>query len=129
MNKRKFNRKSLKKGIRLFLFISFITITVILIFTVSEETKEGLKLISPLFLILTIISVFLRFLFDIWRVRYIAVAMGRELSWIGAFYFTLGGLFVYHFSYMFARVRAFHYQRVALPYLHVDCYRHSSSHF
>lgn len=94
MNKRKFNRKSLKKGIRLFLFISFITITVILIFTVSEETKEGLKLISPLFLILTIISVFLRFLFDIWRVRYIAVAMGRELSWIGAFYFTLGGLFL-----------------------------------
>jgi len=94
LKKSKFNRKSLKKGIRLFLFISFITITVVLIFTISKETKEELKLISPLFLILTLLSVFLRFLFDIWRLRYIVKAMGMELSWMGAFYFTFGGLFL-----------------------------------
>ena len=94
MNRSKFSRESLKRGIRLFLFISFITITVILIFTVSNKTKDELKLISPLFLGFTLISVFLRFLFDICRLRYILVAMGRELSFSGAFHFTLGGLFL-----------------------------------
>jgi len=94
LNRKKFDRERLKKGIRIFLFVSFIIITIILIFTVSRETKEELKLISPLFIILTLFSVFLRFFFDIWRLRYIVNAMGKDLSWMGAFYFTLGGLFL-----------------------------------
>lgn len=94
MRRSKFSSKNINKGLRSFLFITVITITVILVFTVSKETKEELNLISPLFLVLTLISVFLRFLFDMWRLRYIIKAMGKELSWSGAFYYTLGGLFL-----------------------------------
>mgnify|MGYP003681877214 CR=1 FL=1 len=94
MKKTKFTRSNLIKGIRLFLFITIITITIILIFTVSNKTKEHLQLISPLFLLLTLLATFFRFFFDIWRLRFIVRAMGRELSWLGSFYFTLGGLFL-----------------------------------
>jgi uncharacterized protein (TIRG00374 family) len=87
-----FNKKNLWRGIRLFLLISIATAALILFFTISEETLEQLKLISPLFLLLTFFSTALRFFFDIWRLRYIIKALGKELSWKGAFYFTMGGL-------------------------------------
>jgi uncharacterized protein (TIRG00374 family) len=82
----------LLKGIRLFIFLSFATAAVILFFTISEDTIEQLKKISPLFLSLTLLSTSLRFFFDIWRLRYIIEALGKKLSWRGAFHFTMGGL-------------------------------------
>lgn len=88
------SRSNINRGIRLFLFITCVSITVILFFTVTRETKEGLQLISPLFICLTIIAAFLRFLFDIWRLRFIIRALGKEMSWMGAFNYTLGGLFL-----------------------------------
>jgi uncharacterized protein (TIRG00374 family) len=90
----KFNKANLFKGLRIFLFITFLSITLILVFTVSKETKEELKLISPLFIVLTVLSTFLGYLFNIWRLRYIIKALGKELSWSGAFYYTMGGLFL-----------------------------------
>jgi uncharacterized protein (TIRG00374 family) len=89
-----FNKEHLFKGLRIFLFITFLAVTVILVFTVSGETKEELKLISPLFIILTVLSVFLSQLFNIWRLRYIIKALGKKISWSGAFYYTIGGLFL-----------------------------------
>ena len=80
------------RGIRLFLFLSVVTAAVILVLTVSEKTIEQLRLISPLFLLLTFFSTALRFVFDIWRLRYITGAMGKEITWKGSFYFTMGGL-------------------------------------
>jgi uncharacterized protein (TIRG00374 family) len=85
-------RQKLWKGIRLFLFLSFATAAVVLFFTLSEDTIEQLKKISPLFLTLTFLSTGLRFFFDIWRLRYIVEALGKKLSWKGAFHFTMGGL-------------------------------------
>jgi uncharacterized protein (TIRG00374 family) len=69
-------------------------VTVILVFTVNKNTKEELKLISPLFIFFTLLSVFLSQFFNIWRLRYIIKALGKELSWGGAFYYTIGGLFL-----------------------------------
>jgi uncharacterized protein (TIRG00374 family) len=80
------------KGIRLFLFLSIATAAVILFFTISEDTIVQLKKISPLFLAFTFLSTALRFFFDIWRLRYIVEALGKKLSWRGAFHFTMGGL-------------------------------------
>ena len=91
MNK-ELTKERLLKGIRLFLFLSIATAAVILFFTISEDTIEQLKKISPLFLALTFISTALRFFFDIWRLRYIIEALGKKLSWRGAFHFTMGGL-------------------------------------
>jgi glycosyltransferase 2 family protein len=91
MNK-ELTKDRLLKGIRLFVFLSVATAAVILFFTTSEDTIEQLKRISPLFLALTLLSVSLRFFFDIWRLRYIIEALGKELSWRGAFHFTMGGL-------------------------------------
>lgn len=91
---RKLSQESLKRGIKIFLILTVISITVILILTVSQKTGEHLKLISPLFIILTLIATSLRFFFDIWRLRYIIKALGNNISWSGAFYFTLGGLFL-----------------------------------
>ena len=90
----KFNKSNLLKGLRIFLFITFLAVTLILVFTVSRETKEELKLISPLFIVLTVLSTFLSQLFNIWRLRYIIKALGKKISWSGAFYYTIGGLFL-----------------------------------
>jgi uncharacterized protein (TIRG00374 family) len=89
-----FNKAHLFKGLRIFLFITFLAVTLILVFTVSKETKEELKLISPLFIVLTLFSTFLSYLFNIWRLRYIIKALGKEISWSGAFYYTVGGMFL-----------------------------------
>jgi uncharacterized protein (TIRG00374 family) len=85
-------KKNLWRGIRIFLFLSTLTTAVVLFLTVSKKTMEHLKLISPLFIVLTFFSTALRFFFDIWRLRYIIKALGKKLSWKGAFYFTMGGL-------------------------------------
>jgi uncharacterized protein (TIRG00374 family) len=89
-----FSRTNLFRGLKIFLFITFLAVTVILVFTVSRETKENLKLISPLFIVFTVLSTFLSQFFNIWRLRYIIKALGKEISWSGAFYYTIGGLFL-----------------------------------
>lgn len=94
MKSNKFNKANLFKGLRIFLFITFLSVTIILVVTVSKETKEELQLISPLFIALTVLSTFLGYLFNIWRLRYIIKALGKEISWSGAFYYTMGGLFL-----------------------------------
>jgi len=90
--KNELTKERLLQGIRLFLFLSIATAAVVLFFTISEDTIEQLKKISPLFLALTFLSTALRFFFDIWRLRYIIEALGKKLSWRGAFHFTMGGL-------------------------------------
>ncbi len=94
MKSKRFVRANLFKGLRFFLFITFLSVTLIIAFTVSKETKEELKLISPMFIAFTVFSTFLSYLFNIWRLRYIIKALGKELSWSGAFYYTMGGLFL-----------------------------------
>ena len=94
MKSKRFVKANLFKGLRIFLFITFLAVTLILVFTVSKETKEELKLISPLFIVLTLFSTFLSYLFNIWRLRYIIKALGKEISWSGAFYYTVGGMFL-----------------------------------
>jgi uncharacterized protein (TIRG00374 family) len=89
-----FSRANLFRGLRIFLFITFLAVTVILVFTVSKDTKEELRLISPLFIFFTVLSTFLSQFFNIWRLRYIIRALGKKLSWGGAFYYTIGGLFL-----------------------------------
>jgi uncharacterized protein (TIRG00374 family) len=89
---KEFSKKNFRRGIRLFVFLSIAATAIILFLTVGEETIKQLKLISPLFLILTFFSTSLRFVFDIWRLRYIVKALGKKISWKGAFYFTMGGL-------------------------------------
>jgi uncharacterized protein (TIRG00374 family) len=89
-----FNKENLFKGVRLFLFLTFIAVTLMLVFTVSKETGKELMLISPLFIVLTVLATFLSQLFNVWRLRYIIKALGEELSWTAAFYFTIGGLFL-----------------------------------
>lgn len=86
------SKQKLWKGIRLFIFLSLATAAIVLFLTISEDTIEQLKKISPLFLVLTFLSTGLRFFFDIWRLRYIIEALGKKLSWKGAFNFTMGGL-------------------------------------
>lgn len=92
MTKKKFSKKNLWRGIRLFLFLSIASAAIILFLTVSEKTLEHLKQVSPLFLILTFFATASRFIFDIWRLKYIVKALGKEITWKGAFYFTMGGL-------------------------------------
>ncbi len=89
-----FNKAHLFKGLRIFLFITFLAVTLILVFTVSKETKEELRLVSPLFIVFTVFSTFLSYFFNIWRLRYIIKALGKEISWSGAFYYTVGGMFL-----------------------------------
>jgi len=89
-----FSKANLYRGLRIFLVITILAITVILVFTVSKDTGEELRLISPLFIFFTLLSAVLSQIFNIWRLRYIIKALGKELSWSGAFYYTIGGLFL-----------------------------------
>jgi uncharacterized protein (TIRG00374 family) len=94
LKSKRFVKANLLKGLRIFLFMTFLSVTLVLVFTVGEDTKEDLKLISPLFVGFTILSTFFSFFFNIWRLRYIIKAMGKELSWSGSFYYTMGGAFL-----------------------------------
>jgi len=89
-----FNKATLFRGLRFFLFLTFLSITLVLVFTISKETRKELMLISPMFIVFTVFSTFISHFFNIWRLRYIIKALGKKLSWSGAFYYTMGGLFL-----------------------------------
>ncbi len=81
-------------NLKIFVFISFIAILIIIIRTTSIKTFQALRNMIPLFFILSILTTILRFLFDIIRSIFLARCMGKNLSFKSSTIFILGGQFL-----------------------------------
>lgn len=81
-------------NLKIFIFFSFLAITIIIIKTTSVKTLHALKGIIPLFFLLSILTTVLRFLFDIIRSIFLGKAMGKDLSFKSSTLFILGGQFL-----------------------------------
>lgn len=86
--------KQIKKGIGIFLIITVITITIILIFTVKKETIERLKNIKLSFFILTLLCVLLRIYFECLKLQILGAAIDNKINLISSAECTIGGYFL-----------------------------------
>jgi len=91
--KKDFRRKIIR-GLRIFLIISILSITVILIFTTSKKTGAALRNFSPLYLGLSLLATILRYFFDITRLMWIVRGLGKRISFLTGFNFTFGASFL-----------------------------------
>jgi len=87
-------RKKTNRYVRIFFFISFISITIILILTSSKKTFSSIKLISLSYFFYAILATSLRYLFDILRTQTIVKAMGKRVDFNTALTFIFGGQFL-----------------------------------
>lgn len=86
--------KNIKTGLRIFFFLTILSITLILIFTASKETLFALKKISFLFLGFTAVSCALRLYFECLRLQVLSSIFGHKISLKSSAEFTLGGYFL-----------------------------------
>ncbi len=87
-------KERLISNLKIFIFISFIAIIIILIRTTSFKTIQALKNILPFYLFLSICATSLRYLFDIIRSIFLSKCMGKDISFKSATLFILGGQFL-----------------------------------
>ncbi|MCD6399881.1 flippase-like domain-containing protein [candidate division WOR-3 bacterium] len=87
-------RKKINKYVRTFFFISFISITIVLILTSSKKTFFSIRLISFSYFFYALLTTSLRYLFDILRTQTIVNAMGKRINFSTAFTFIFGGQFL-----------------------------------
>ena len=85
---------NVKKGVRIFLIITVVSIIVILILTVKRETFQSLKQVSPLFLSLTLAVCLLRIYFECIRLQTLTWAFGHPIDLRSSAEFTVGGYFL-----------------------------------
>ncbi len=84
----------IKKGLRIFLIITVISITAILIVTVKKETFSSLKQVSPLFLTLTLSVCLFRMYLECLRLQTLTWAFGNPIDLRSSAEFTIGGYFL-----------------------------------
>jgi uncharacterized protein (TIRG00374 family) len=84
----------IKKGLRLFLIITILTLLIILVFTVRAETWQALNRVSVLFLLLSIVITLARLYMESLRVQVLSWAGGKWISLKDSLDFTLGSLFM-----------------------------------
>lgn len=84
----------IKKGIKIFLFITILISTLILILTVSEETWKYLKSIRPFYFLLTLCVLFLYYYLDGIRLKYLAKGLGYNLSVSTGIEVVVSGIFL-----------------------------------
>ncbi len=87
-------RGKIRRGIRIFLIITILTMMFIIFRSIRKETFEALKKMSPLWMLISVACAGLRYYFDIFRIRWIARGLGKDLSWNGCVYFLFGGYFL-----------------------------------
>ena len=86
--------KNVKKGSRLFLIITVLSIIALLAFTVRKDTFSSLKKLSLLFLCLTTIACLIRMYVECARLQLLTLAFGKRISFKAASEFVIGGYFL-----------------------------------
>lgn len=69
----------IKKGIKIFLLITVVTLILLLVFTVSEETMHSLKKMQPIYFVYAFIVLALYFYFDAVRIKMFGRALGHDI--------------------------------------------------
>ncbi len=85
---------TVKKGIKLFISITVISLIIILLLTVQQETLEYFKNIKPMYFILAFVAILLYYFFDGIRVQILAKGLSHNLSLISALEVVIGGIFL-----------------------------------
>ncbi len=83
-----------KKGLRIFLIITVISIITILSITVKKETFLNLKQVRPLFLTLTLVTCLFRIYLECLRLQTLTWAFGTPIKLKSSAEFTIGGYFL-----------------------------------
>lgn len=90
----KLNMRLVKRMLRIFLILTIVSITLLLVFTVTKETFPSLKKLNPFYLLLALVTV----LFYIWLetlwLRILVWSVSKWMSLFGALEFILGGSFL-----------------------------------
>jgi uncharacterized protein (TIRG00374 family) len=83
-----------KKGLRIFLIITVISVTCILAFTAKKETFSSLRQVSPAFLSLALGACLFRMYLECLRLQTLTWAFGKWLDFKSSAEFTIGGYFL-----------------------------------
>ena len=86
--------ESIKKGIKFFVFITVTTSIVILFLTVSKETWQSLKKMQPYYFLLALVILLLFYYLDGLRVKFLAKALGYNISVMTGIDVIVGGIFM-----------------------------------
>ncbi len=85
---------NIKQGIKIFILITVIASTLILILTVSKDTWEHLKSIKPIYFLLTLIALLFYYYLDGVRVKYLAKGLGYNISVFTGVEVVVSGIFL-----------------------------------
>ncbi|MEA3432022.1 MAG: lysylphosphatidylglycerol synthase domain-containing protein, partial [candidate division WOR-3 bacterium] len=83
-----------KRMLRIFLVISIISITLLLVFTTTKDTLPSLKRLNPSYLILALVAVLFYIWFETLWLRILVWSVSGWMSLSGALEFILGGSFL-----------------------------------
>ena len=83
-----------KRMLRIFLVISIISITLLLVFTSKKDTLPSLKRLNPSYLILALVAVLFYIWFETLWLRILVWSVSGWMSLSGALEFILGGSFL-----------------------------------
>jgi len=86
--------ENVKKGIKIFVFITVVTSIAILFFTVSEETWHSLKKIQPLYFLLALAFLLAYYWIDGLRIKILAKDLGYNIPVMTGIDVVVGGIFL-----------------------------------
>lgn len=84
----------IKMGMRIFLIITVVSITILLVITAKRETIASLKQISPWFFFIALVTCLFRIYLECLRLQTLSWSFGRWLDLRSSAEFTLGGYFL-----------------------------------
>lgn len=85
---------TIKKGIKIFLFITVVTLLVLLVMTVSEETMNSLKKMQPVFFLYAFIVLAIYYYLDAVRIKVISKALGHNVDIRTGLDIIISGIFL-----------------------------------
>ena len=90
----KLNLRLVKRMLRIFLVLSIVSITILMIFTVTEDTLPSLKKLNPFYILLALFTVLIYIWLETLWLRILIWCVSGWMRLSGALEFILGGSFL-----------------------------------
>ncbi len=90
----KLDMRLLKRMLRIFLILTVASITLLMIFTVTEDTLPSLKRLNPLYILLALVTVLIYIWLETLWLRILVWCVAGWMRFMGALEFILGGAFL-----------------------------------
>ena len=85
---------TIRKGIKIFLVITVVTLLLLLIFTVSEDTWHSLKKMEPVYFIYAFIALAIYYYFDALKIKFLAKALDHDIPVMTGIDIIISGIFL-----------------------------------